>query len=939
MSKFCCLAVMLLTLPAVAAGQTRCSDSRSEYSALEDICPYADGFAAFKIRGRWGFVDKSGRVAVEPKYDDVSRFAFGLAAVEEDEKWGFIDTTGKVRVPIQYGYVENFSEGLAVVEADDKYGYIDAEGRVVISPAFSRASRFIDGVAVVETVSGRYALIDKTGNIIKELERGVSVDEWKRPFGRFVANKKYPSFLIHVDGRRRTLPSEAGDYPTYSGGRLVVHRLVDSEPRYGVMDLDGKWIVEPVFSQIEHFVSGLAIVTRNDKKGVIDKDGRIIVPLVYDSMDRGEHGFLKGYRTAPTTQQDVFDPMGKLLFATNCGELWEQREGDWSIFLGCAGETWVTHKRGRPQKIAITDPKVTHSGDHLLLLQEGESDGAGDDRPERFFLLTPEKVVLSSADPAVDGKYDWIALISSGGEVARENPHLLPLAMLVKGYQQVAILTRDYTIVTQPEWKYESELLDYRYNSSDTALDGPFVVKTNQGWGAVDGQGKWVVEPIFRRLSLFRNGLAVGDGEKIVDNSGRFMELPPGHGYRRVAPFLIMGYDESQNPMLYHIRDGKPGKGDFPGGLTVGGRTADGQMSVKSGDKWGVVNTQGEWVLPASFENEPEPLSLNGRLVGWRIAVRVQGERYSEDRYGFVSSTGREVLAPRFVSVDVDMGNKVLRVNGGHRHGGLYTLDGMEILPTLHDVLEEHEEGWYLARRADEVGLLDERGEWVVPSGRYWFSQLEHCPYSREMTDDDVAFHLHVSGTLSTKDKPQSVPDDIPACWWSTVEGPYDDKQTVFYGFDWKERVRLIGETTEAFSNGWVVLKTGNKKRGFPSALGNTTGKVVGPLPYDNIESMRDGLFRVTKVTAKWDKRSQQYSEASRVGFIDSSGKVVVPLRFESADDFSEGRAVALAQGNLGVIDKAGRLLLHSAWRCGKYPVLLNGKGHVIWPKGEKPDC
>jgi hypothetical protein len=45
--------------------------------------------------GKWGFMDRTGRVVVAPAFDDERDFFHGLAAVEMRQgQWGFIDEKG-----------------------------------------------------------------------------------------------------------------------------------------------------------------------------------------------------------------------------------------------------------------------------------------------------------------------------------------------------------------------------------------------------------------------------------------------------------------------------------------------------------------------------------------------------------------------------------------------------------------------------------------------------------------------------------------------------------------------------------------------------------------------------------------------------------------------------------------------------------------------------
>jgi WG repeat protein len=45
--------------------------------------------------GKRGYIDKTGRLVIAPRYDDTWLFHDGLAAVKVDGKFGYIDTSGK----------------------------------------------------------------------------------------------------------------------------------------------------------------------------------------------------------------------------------------------------------------------------------------------------------------------------------------------------------------------------------------------------------------------------------------------------------------------------------------------------------------------------------------------------------------------------------------------------------------------------------------------------------------------------------------------------------------------------------------------------------------------------------------------------------------------------------------------------------------------------
>src|SRR5918999_477356 len=74
-----------------------------------------DLFLVWDERGKYGFIDGSGRVRIRPQFDGALPFTEGLAAVRLGDKWGFIDPSGKVVIPLSYYGVSPFSDGLAAV--------------------------------------------------------------------------------------------------------------------------------------------------------------------------------------------------------------------------------------------------------------------------------------------------------------------------------------------------------------------------------------------------------------------------------------------------------------------------------------------------------------------------------------------------------------------------------------------------------------------------------------------------------------------------------------------------------------------------------------------------------------------------------------------------------------------------------------------------------
>src|SRR5204863_7789187 len=98
---------------------------------------FTDGRGQLAISGRQGFIDRTGKVVIEPRYAEARVYSEGLAAVKVGDKWGFIDTAGRMVIEPQFDFAAPFFDGLALVHVgteDAKTGYVDKTGNYVWKP-------------------------------------------------------------------------------------------------------------------------------------------------------------------------------------------------------------------------------------------------------------------------------------------------------------------------------------------------------------------------------------------------------------------------------------------------------------------------------------------------------------------------------------------------------------------------------------------------------------------------------------------------------------------------------------------------------------------------------------------------------------------------------------------------------------------------------------
>lgn len=87
-------------------------------------------------KGKCGYINRTGKIVIEPQFNGADDFSEGLARVTIEAKFGYINKAGQMVIkPQQFDWAENFSEGLALVEIDGKIGYIDKTGQYIWKPA------------------------------------------------------------------------------------------------------------------------------------------------------------------------------------------------------------------------------------------------------------------------------------------------------------------------------------------------------------------------------------------------------------------------------------------------------------------------------------------------------------------------------------------------------------------------------------------------------------------------------------------------------------------------------------------------------------------------------------------------------------------------------------------------------------------------------------
>ena len=138
---------------------------------------HAEGYTLFV---RAGYIDRTGKMVIRARFaENAHNFSGGLAAFKPginytygQSKWGYLDKTGNWAIQPRFDIAEDFSEDLAAVcvraqgPDRDQWGYIDKAGKFVIPPQYEKAQPFFRGLAKVKTSNGWHH-VDKQGKFAR----------------------------------------------------------------------------------------------------------------------------------------------------------------------------------------------------------------------------------------------------------------------------------------------------------------------------------------------------------------------------------------------------------------------------------------------------------------------------------------------------------------------------------------------------------------------------------------------------------------------------------------------------------------------------------------------------------------------------------------------------------------------------------------------------
>jgi WG containing repeat len=265
-----------------------------------------------------GYIDKTGRFVIQPKFAYGNSFSEELAAVAVSStpavlaptktKWGYIDKTGKYAIEPQFEKVYPFHNGIAIAgKKDDKssetrYGFIDKTGKYVIQPKFLEARPFYGEIKQTPIQSLNSNWEEYSYRVEPKISGGNAYDGKLAAVqvGKISTEKRNKWGYINRQGDLVIKADFCYAGTFYEGLALVKTPSPNGDcipgfsGKWGYINSQGKFVIQPQFSEAGSFHDGLAWVVppnKTDKSseatlkyGFINTAGQLVISPKFENV-------------------------------------------------------------------------------------------------------------------------------------------------------------------------------------------------------------------------------------------------------------------------------------------------------------------------------------------------------------------------------------------------------------------------------------------------------------------------------------------------------------------------------------------------------------------------------------------------------------------------------------------------------------------------------
>lgn len=576
---------------------------------------------------------------------------------------GCIDASGEFIIPMNYTDLR--LEGMRLIACQKNaegfvYGVISLKNELIIPIIYKSIHSLGTLRFAAENASGKFALFTENGKALTNFDidkiddfyNGVSIFEQQGLLGLLnrngdiIAKAQYNT--IEVNGRGEfigQLPSEWKWMDITTGQikqTLLANKVVSlSSQLLLVSNRKGTALFSKDLKQQTDFYSHLYestlpdfFIARNAKAGIIKKDGSIVLPLAFDSIIVDKRFIFAGNQQS----WKIYSTEGKLLSERT----YQQIDATNSLVHVKRKSFWGALKENGKELIACVYDSILQSNETHLSIKFKGNYGIIDWQekwlvsPQGFplVLVNQARYIVKDGDLLTLKDFDDQVYYFTNNPISITDEGLLEKTTIGELWQVTftGIVTKLQQVGPTQVSRVEEEHEGYR------------AIRKDGKWGFVDAQGRLRIPNRYDKVQHFAEGL---------------------------APFSLRakwGFLNKEDQIIIHptYEEAKP----FVNGFSV----------VMLKKKYGLINKNNELILPCRYDAIHQLESGYFELV-------------SQGLVGLADKAGRIIYDAKYTTQHFFNNNIVVQRQGKF---GVLDLNGIDVIPTMHDAITINQENQYL---------------------------------------------------------------------------------------------------------------------------------------------------------------------------------------------------------------------------------------------------
>lgn len=328
--------------------------------------PFIDGMALVCSHDKWGIIRRNAEYLVEPKYDEIMDFIGQIARVRNNGLYGVINRQGEEILACSLDNIEKQKDyKFYIIQKGDKYGTMDEYGKICLEPTMDKVI-FPTWIEVPIIKKGnKFGCLTKQGIVIQQ----PIYDDVKSFTANRTLLKKDGLWALGNNSLQELTEAIFDEIKPLDGKTDVL--VVSTHGKKGLLNIDGKYITEVAYDDIQPAKSGSMYVTRQGNLyGALDKNLKVICEPSLNTEPTSDYmttkvsakrsyGDMEYEITidAPTFAQ----PYMKSAIGNWVNDVISNKfTGDKTDFVAMANDFVNNPTRGSEEEISASDMSITH---------------------------------------------------------------------------------------------------------------------------------------------------------------------------------------------------------------------------------------------------------------------------------------------------------------------------------------------------------------------------------------------------------------------------------------------------------------------------------------------------------------------------------------------------------------------------------------------------